>query len=77
MAYIHNSTPVGLIMDAREYDRIADLLMQIRRKYGLLGQTTVDRHTIHIDDDCSVFDLIEFLLMLNDNLGQFDAKGWL
>ena len=64
-------------MDAQEYDRIADLLMQIRMKYTKLG-TSLERHYVCMDDEeLNVLHLIDLLLMLNDNLGLHDAKGWL
>lgn len=60
-------------MDAKEYDRIADLLMQIRKKIRKIdartkkGQWSVEEYTKRLD-----------LLLLNtDELGQADAKGWL
>ena len=43
-------------MDAREYDRIADLLMQIRKKVTKIeyktkmGQWTIEQYCKHIDD---------------------------
>ena len=60
-------------MDAKEYDRIADLLMQIRKKICKIdaktkqGQSIVKQYTKRLD-----------LLLLNtDELGQADALGWL
>lgn len=54
-------------MDAREYDRIADLLMQIRKKYE---QETHDmaEYMVHT---------ITHLLVMNDQFAEKDAKGWL
>ena len=64
-------------MDAKEYDRIADLLMQIRKKYRKLGQS-INNHCVTIDDtQYSAMDLISLLLRINDNLGEADAMGWL
>ena len=60
-------------MDARDYDRIADLLMQIRAKYLLLNT-----------NDPKLLKQIEYMrhylalaLDLNDNLGVKDGKGLL
>ena len=54
-------------MDAKEYDRIADLLMQIRKKYQNskhhMGKYMVER--------------INYLLIMNDKIAEQDAKGWL
>lgn len=65
--------PIHHIMDAIEYDRIADLLMQIRKKYLLL-------HT----NDPELLKQIEYVrhylmcvMDLNDNLGVKDGKGLL
>lgn len=64
-------------MDAKEYDRIADLLMQIRKKYTKLG-TSVDNHCVEIEDEhYSAIDLLTLLLRVNDNLAEADAMGWL
>lgn len=57
-------------MDAREYDRIADLLMQIRKKVRKIeyktkmGQWTIDQYCNHIDD----------LLHFTDILASKDMK---
>jgi hypothetical protein len=60
-------------MEAKEYDRIADLLMQIRKKVKQidaktkLGQWTIDEYIKKLD----------ILIINTDELGQADAKGWL
>ena len=60
-------------MDATEYDRIADLLMQIRKKYLLLDT-----------NDPELLKQIEYVrhylmcvMDLNDNLAVKDGKGLL
>ena len=57
-------------MDAKEYDRIADLLMQIRKKYNKLPME--DKRLKQ-----SILEHIDALLNMNDNCATFDAKGWL
>ena len=60
-------------MDATEYDRVADLLMQIRKKISKIhytnkkGQWTIEQVMANIDD----------LLQDINDLGEVDAKGWL
>ena len=54
-------------MDAREYDRIADLLMQIRSKYAKEKHNMAEY----------MVESISHLLRLNDTLAEQDAKGWL
>jgi len=71
---------IGSTMDARDYDRIADLLMQIRQKYSVLGVSKLSKAVFESPNDSELYDaidLIELLLQINDNLGQADAKGWL
>ncbi len=57
-------------MDAKEYDRIADLLMQIRKKYNKLPME--DKRLKQ-----SILEHIDVLLQMNDTCGVFDAKGLL
>lgn len=57
-------------MDAKEYDRIADLLMQIRKKYNKLPME--DKKLKR-----SILEHIDVLLQMNDTCGVFDAKGLL
>jgi len=67
-------------MDPRDYDRIADLLMQIRAKYSVLGVEKLSRARMDADTYdgyLDALDLIEILLILNDNLGELDGKGLL
>ena len=60
-------------MDAREWDRIADLLMQIRQKYA--KQTTTDTNSA--DTLTHMVFTIDHLLAMNDKLATWDGKGWL
>ena len=63
----------GLIMDARDYDRIADLLMQIRKKYAQLDpKTALNKQR---KDDC--LDFVNAVLQMNDWMARDDGKGWL
>lgn len=64
-------------MDARNYDRIADLLMQIRAKYSQLGVNKLSRVEELMPTLADPMDLIDILLRMNDELGELDAKGWL
>jgi len=57
-------------MDAKEYDRIADLLMQIRKKYN--KQPMEDKRLKQ-----SILEHIDVLLKMNDTCAVFDAKGLL
>jgi hypothetical protein len=57
-------------MDPQEYDRIADLLMQIRKKYNKLPME--DKRLKQ-----SILEHIDVLLQMNDTCGVFDAKGLL
>lgn len=60
-------------MDAQEYDRIADLLMQIRKKYQKLQTNDPDIGLLCV----KMLEEIDFLIANNDLLAQWDAKGWL
>lgn len=57
-------------MDPKEYDRIADLLIQIQKKYINLPQKD---NTAPLD----AVKLITQLIELNDHIGWLDGKGWL
>lgn len=60
-------------MDAQEYDRIADLLMQIRKKYANLEpKYEFGQHAKN-----AILDYINASLHLNDEIGKVDAKGLL
>ena len=60
-------------MDAKEYDRIADLLMQIRKKYAVLE--IKEHHDRHHRD---VFvKQLDYLLKLNDKFAYWESKGWI
>jgi len=74
MAYIDNKPCRGTIMDPREYDRIADLLCQIRSKVRnnlktthFKGQSTVDHYCL----------MVAQLLTMTDQLAEADAQGLL
>lgn len=60
-------------MDAQEWDRIADLLMQIRKKYKNQSTTTGDTEEMLND----MVWLIDHLLKYNDKAATYDGKGWL
>ena len=60
-------------MDAKEYDRIADLLMQIRKKIKKIDTTTKKAEWIIQ----GYIKAIDNLLIGIDDLGQADSKGWL
>lgn len=63
----------GVLMEPRDYDRIADLLMQIRKKYANLKLPDhMDAYNREI-----MLNTIDNLLKLNDKFGEWDAKGWL
>ncbi len=70
MSIIKYKSPVPGYMDAKEYDRIADLLMQIRKKYNKLPME--DKRLKQ-----SILEHIDVLLQMNDTCGVFDAKGLL
>ena len=60
-------------MDAQEYDRIADLLMQIRKKYKNLKVKDKELIAMHK----SLLDSLEVLISMNDVFGRYDSMGWL
>lgn len=60
-------------MEAKKYDRIADLLLQIRKNYVLLqGNSMKNEKKIQM----MLFHLNQ-AIVLNDELGELDGKGWL
>lgn len=60
-------------MEAKSYDRLADLLMQIRKKYDALEpKSNVGKKEREI-----ALQLVEALLITNDELAKMDVKGWL
>lgn len=60
-------------MDAKEYDRIADLLLQIRKKYdNLLLLDANDQFNRML-----LIKMLDQVIMMNDKFAQWDAKGWL
>ena len=66
--------PTGTIMEAREYDRIADLLCQIRSKIAnnLKTKTEKGRWTKEL-----YLDRVNALLLNTDELADVDQKGLL
>lgn len=60
-------------MDAKEYDRIADLLMQIRKKYVKIEAKT-EKNKQNKQD---AIDYLNAMLYLNDYFAETDTKGWL
>lgn len=60
-------------MNPRDYDRIADLLMQIRSKYENLLPTDPSMKATRLQ----MIDSLNFLIQNNDLMGQWDSKGWL
>ena len=60
-------------MDAKEYDRIADLLMQIRTKYKLLDS----KNEVNAKRLRYVGHYLDQIIMLNDHIGELDGKGLL
>ena len=60
-------------MDPQEYDRIADLLMQIRKKYNKLPVNDADMKISRR----RMIDSIDYLIENNDIFAQWDSKGWL
>lgn len=60
-------------MDARNYDRIADLLMQIRAKYAGLEP----KYGVNKQMKAEALDYVNALIWLNDQIAKADAKEWL
>jgi hypothetical protein len=60
-------------MDAREYDRIADLLIQIRKKYDQLLIQNPDLNLTRLQ----MIARLNFLIENNDLMAKWDDKGWL
>jgi hypothetical protein len=60
-------------MDAREYDRIADLLIQIRKKYDQLLIENPDLNVTRLQ----MIARLNFLIENNDLMAKWDDKGWL
>ena len=60
-------------MEPQDWDRIADLLMQIRAKYANLLPQLDENKDKHND----ALDYLNALLQLNDDLATMDGKGWL
>jgi len=60
-------------MDAREYDRIADLLMQIEKKIRSLSPSRMPTITQQSEMHYHIMSALE----LNDKLAKSDAAGWL
>ena len=60
-------------MDARDWDRIADLLMQIEKKIRKLDPTRMPSITAQSEMHHHIMSALE----LNDKLAEWDNKGWL
>ena len=60
-------------MDAREYDRIADLLCQIMKKIRNLNTTRIPS----VNVQCEMYANLESALEANDKLAEWDNMGWL
>lgn len=59
-------------MDARQYDRIADLLMQIRAK---IAEQPPSHSEMANETRSDMLHHIDILLAQNDSLGKADAWG--
>jgi len=68
MAYIHNPTPTGTIMDATEYARIADLIRQISLKI---------EDNCHVTTSAGHMATIELHLRLDNVLRSIDHVAWM
>ena len=73
MAYIDNHSHHRPIMDAQEWDRIADLLMQIKKKIKNLEPSRMPTITMQSEMHYHIMSALE----LNDKLAQLDGMGWL
>ncbi len=60
-------------MDAKEYDRIGDLLMQIRSKWDKINPKHTLEQRIHAYLMFTIDDLIKY----NSHFAELDEKGWL
>ena len=60
-------------MDAREYDRIGDMLMQIKKKIGKVEPTVPPSIAVKIE----MAQTVNLMLELNDKLAKWDDLGWL
>jgi hypothetical protein len=60
-------------MDARDYDRIGDLLMQIKKKIENLNPTRMPTITAQSEMHYHIMSALE----LNDKLAELDNMGWL
>ena len=72
IAYIHNKTPNPIIMDARRYDRNADLLSQI---YWHLDKVSHHSNEIAEAKRLRFLVILQECLKLNDALGEMAEKG--
>ena len=68
-----NEYPLGCVMDARNYDRIGDLLMQIEKKIRSLNPTRMPSITAQSEMHYHIMSALE----LNDKLAKWDDMGWL
>lgn len=60
-------------MDPKSYERIGDLLMQIRKKYAELPPVR-EENKQKIED---MLDMVNAALWLNDEIAELDGRGWL
>ena len=60
-------------MDARQYERIGDLLMQIEKKIRSLSPTRMPSITAQSEMHHHIMSALE----LNDKLAEWDNMGWL
>jgi len=60
-------------MDPKEYDRIADMLMQIRKKIDNLPASVPLTNQIKM----RMLDDVNDLILTLDKIAVWDAKGWL
>ena len=60
-------------MDAKDWDRIADLLMQIEKKIRNLDPTRIPSITAQSEMHYHIMSALE----LNDKLAEWDNTGWL
>jgi len=73
MAYIHNKPCRGTTMDAREWDRIADVLCQIEKKIRKLDVSRMPSITAQSEMHHHIMSALD----LNDKLAEWDKMGWL
>lgn len=75
MTFIITNDSVDLLMDARDYDRIADLLAQIYSKYNNMTMKTHHASNIVQPMRNEMQEILERALVLNDFMGKLEEKG--